>query len=110
MESNTTADDVAAIVAQELEAGDFDNWHGITRSNIRAHLIPPVLEEYEDAIEQSCVRKYWSILHENPPGKKGYTVFYSEEARMFGLAVPGKTARYTSIGLYGTLLETLSGM
>lgn len=107
---NMTADDVEAIIARELEDGDFDNWHGITGAGIDAYLVPPVLEDYEDGLDQSRVRSYWTVLHEDPSGKEGYTVFYSEEDRMFGLAVAGKTARYASIGLYGSFLETLSGM
>jgi hypothetical protein len=44
-----TAEDVAALVKQDLESGEFDNWHGITKCNIDALLIRPVLEQYEDS-------------------------------------------------------------
>ena len=105
-----TADDVAALVARELESGGFDNWHGIDGTNIKHHLVRPVLEYYEDGLDHSIVHRYWTILHEYPESGKGYTVFYSEDDGMFGLAVSGRRARYASIGLYGSLPETLSGM
>ena len=105
-----TAEDVAALVKRDLESGAFDNSHGITQANIHAFLITPALEQYEDELDASRVREYWTILHEDPTGGEGYTIFYSEEDGMFGLAVSGNTAKYASIGFYGTLRETLTGM
>lgn len=109
-ECNMTSEEVEDLVARELASGDFDYWQGITRASIHACLVPPVAEDYEDPSDPSLVRRYWTALHEDPSGRAGYTVFYSEEDRMFGLAVAGRTARYVSIGLYGTLPETLNGM
>jgi hypothetical protein len=105
-----TSEDVATLVAWEVEGGTFDNWHGITKANLDDHLVEPRLEDYLDELDNTRVRRYWTILHEVPGGSEGYTIFYSEEDGVFGLAASGGDSRYTSIGLYGTLLETLNAM
>jgi hypothetical protein len=105
-----TAEDVAALVKRDIESGDFENWHGITHASIDALLVTPILESYEDGLDASRVQEYWTILHEDAAGREGYTIFYSEDDGMFGLAVAGRNAKYAIVGLYGTLRETLTAM
>lgn len=105
-----TADEVATLVKRDLETGDFENWHGITRATVDALLVTPVLEPYEDALDSSRVWGYWTVLHEDSTGREGYTIFYSEDDGMFGLAIAGRNAKYAIVGLYGTLRETLVAM
>ncbi|MBW1809760.1 MAG: hypothetical protein JRJ87_16310 [Deltaproteobacteria bacterium] len=57
-------EEITAMVKQELEGADFDNWHGITRANISDFLVEPVMDEYEGENEDDGIRKYWTVLHE----------------------------------------------
>ena len=64
-------EEITALVRQELEGADFDNWHGITKENIDEHLIEPVLEDYEERLENNGTRKYSTVLHEDSAGRDG---------------------------------------
>jgi hypothetical protein len=108
-----TAEQVRELIELEV-AGDWSltNAHGC---DLRRCLVPPLEREYDDRragqplVEPPPVIRLWLVLEELPEDRSGYKIVYGEEARMFGLAVPGIT-RDVFIGYYGRFLDTYRGM
>jgi hypothetical protein len=80
-----TGETVLRLVEKEIDGNwSLSNWHGC---NLRKCLVQPELREYDDWSGRRV--QLWLILEEDPEERSGYKIVYSEEAAMFGLAIPG---------------------
>ena len=102
-----TPDEIRTLIENDI-AGDWlrSNRHGC---DLRRCLVVPELREYDDCGTPPSIVRMWLLLEENPDDRSGYKIVYSDQAGLFGLAVPG-SARDVFIGYYGTFLETFAGM
>ena len=104
---NMTPAEVTAKIHTEIgDRWTFKNAHGV---DLRASLVEPELREYCDT-EGKNPEKLWLVLEEDPKGRKGYKIVYSEEMKMFGLAIRTTKGQDMCIGYYGSFMETLEGM
>ena len=101
---------IEQIVDSEIRNSDIDNWHGITRENISTHLVKPILEEYMDALDDSIVRKLWTVLEEIPEPDAGDTIYYNPSAKAFGLGLKTTEKEKMDLGIYGKFITCLNGM
>ena len=103
----------AEAVRDLIERDVAGNWsltnlHGC---DLLKCLVTPELREYDDScpgrplIEPRPVIRLWLVLEEMPENRDGYKIVFSEEAGMFGLAVPG-SPRDVFLGFYGSFLDT----
>lgn len=103
-----TATELRAKIEAEIgERWAFKNAHGV---DLRTCLIEPQEREYCDYQETKFPEKLWLVLEEDPMGKKGYSIVFSESADMFGLAIRTDKHIDMCIGFYGSFMETLEGM
>ena len=108
-----TAPELEQLISQEIRENKIVNWHGITKENIKRHLLNPCLKEFVTAWNGQS-KKYWLVLDEDPGNQvEGYLIIYDQEENMFGLALKvdmNRTDMGIVIGLYGTFIITLNGM
>ena len=97
-------------IKNEIKDNPIDNWHGITIDNISKHLIPPLLENYFDPMDENVSYQYWTVLEEFPEDKSGYTIFFVPNEEEFGLGMHGNSDQMISLGIYGSFIEALNGM
>jgi hypothetical protein len=101
------------IIDDDLMAGRFDNWHGISLDNVNNYRIEPRHLGFKDAVTGS-VRLYWLVFDEDVQDSvDGYQIVYDETSCQFGLATK-KSIPEKEIGSvlshYDTFVEALSAM
>ena len=101
---------ISKKVLEEIKHNKIDNGHGINEDNIDNHLVPPLLEVYQDPMDENVTHQYWTVLEEHPEEKSGYTIYYDQSEDAFGLGIHGQTDQMISLGLYGTFIDALNGM
>jgi hypothetical protein len=68
-------EDIQNLVAAELAKSDFfDNWHGITRANLKDHLVEPYLVTTISDPNGSDPSDTWIVLREYESESKGYLI------------------------------------
>ena len=103
------------MVEREIDGRwDESNLHGV---DLRTCLVSPrkvkmINRNVIDGEVASSTVEVWLVLEETPGDPTGYTIFFDEEDRVFGLASPGfKEDPYPVIcGYYGDFWTTLKGM
>jgi len=103
-----TPQEVRSRVEEEIgENWALSNAHGIELSRC---LVTPQKGRYRDSFHEGQTIELWLVLEEDPVARKGYKIVYDEDADKFGLAVADDRSAGVFLGLYGSFLETLSGM
>ena len=90
---------------------DRSNLHGVDLQ--RCLLRPPRMETlYFPALDGEGMNdELWLVLIEDPNEVAGYSIFYDQRDRVFGLAYREHGSQpWVVVGQYGTFLETLEGM
>jgi hypothetical protein len=104
---------IRTLVEDELEGGaPFINSHGITRANLRSHLVDPYSIRIDPDDLETTPRDVWVVLRQRPSSNDGYVVIYDPLFNRWGVAEsdpqPGTT--YTLVVSAGTLSEALEAM
>ena len=74
-----TKGEILQLVEQESSRNDpFQNYHGITSSNIRSFLVDPYLVTVDPDDLETGPREMWVILKAPNPGS-GYVVVYDPQ-------------------------------
>lgn len=91
----------------------ISNWHGISKNNIRKHLVNPIKIKYINAADGK-ISEYWLVLDEMPNDPiDGYQIIYDENENIFGLATKTSMQSKTTgvmIGFYGSFINALNSM
>jgi len=104
---------VRRLVEEQLAAeGSFDNMHGITASNLRAHLVEPFEALVDPDDLESAARVMWVVLQEHRSPYDGYVVVYDPATQDWGVAELSEdaSARGVLIASSPTLAGALDGM
>lgn len=98
---------ITQIIQNELLAEpDHTNVFGL---DLTKCLIQPIQQTYINANDQTDQYLLWTVLEETED-HTGYTIYYDEETKMFGLGMWSKKDELLDIGSYGSFLKTLYSM
>lgn len=97
---------------EELDAGSpFDNWHGITRANIKSFIVEPYEVPVDPDDLASPPRKMWVVLHENPTiPAAGYVVVFDPHEATWGVAERCSSIDFVLIVSAATMALALESM
>ena len=110
-----TPQQVREFVEREIHGRWHEsNLHGV---NLRTCLVTPrrvkmINRRVVDGDIVDSTVEVWVVLEETPGETGGYTIFFDEEDRCFGLASPGfkEDSHPVICGYYGDFWTTLKGM
>jgi hypothetical protein len=100
--------EVTKIIADEIH-GDWSHTNA-HRVDLRASLLSPERQTFQDALDDSKQFDLWLVLEENPKTRGGYKIVFDEQRRQFGLATRDQHGRDIFLGFYGTFIETFDAM
>ncbi len=101
---------IKKTIEKEISESTIDNWHGITKDNIKEHLVGPILEKYIDSMDENHIRELWTVLEEEPKTKAAYTIYFDPDEKEFGLGLNTKDNTKVFLGIYGSFITTLNAM
>lgn len=92
---------------QEIDdLGKFENFHGITKENIRAFLVKPYLVQVDPDDLETEIRDMWVVL--SPPSEM--LVAFDPQQKIWAVIEPSSDENYIQVVFGASLSEALDGM
>ncbi len=89
--------EIENILTGELsKQEEFDNWHGITRTNIKSFLVEPYPVTVISEMDGSNPREMWIVLSECKDESAGYLIAYCPSEQEWRLVEKLNDGRYLS--------------
>jgi hypothetical protein len=89
--------EIETMLTEEFSKQEtFDNWHGITRTNIKSFLVEPYRVTVISEVDGSDPREMWIVLSEYKDESAGYLIAYCPSEQEWRLVEKLNDGRYLS--------------